>query len=399
MQSARILEIEERDNLVTELKEMGVTKPGVKIMVPRSEHYLIKLKAVPLKAALILKQEMLAEGGEAALPRDAAGLSLEETDIILMGTKETYKRVAKILKAQPFGLQDTGKLITETLENYTGELKPVSNSEYEFNFADRTYIMGILNVTPDSFSDGGEFNRLDIAVKRAKEMVDKGADIIDIGGESTRPGSDPLPLEEELERVLPVIERLSSEIDVPISIDTYKSKVGEAALEAGADIINDITGFKEEPELAKVAAEYGAPVVLMHIQGKPKNMQQNPSYEDLISEILDYLRKSIDIALEAGIAREKIIIDPGIGFGKTTEHNLEIMRRLGEFKSLGQPILLGTSRKSMIGNTLDLPVDERVEGTAATVALGIANGANIVRVHDVKEMARVAKMTDAMVRR
>uniref|UniRef100_UPI0030B96E3F dihydropteroate synthase n=1 Tax=unclassified Candidatus Frackibacter TaxID=2648818 RepID=UPI0030B96E3F len=259
--------------------------------------------------------------------------------------------------------------------------------------------MGILNVTPDSFSDGGQFDQLDIAVKHAKEMVANGADIIDIGGESTRPGSDPLPLEDELERVIPAIERLTDEIDVPISIDTYKSKVGRAALEAGAHIINDVTGFKAEPELAKVAAEYGAPVIVMHTQGMPKEMQKNPSYDDLISEILEYLQESINTALEAGLEKNKIIIDPGIGFGKTTDHNLEIMQRLGEFKSLGQPILLGTSRKSMIGNTLNLPVEERVEGTGATVSIGIANGADIVRVHDVKEMARVAKMTDAMVRR
>ncbi|ADL13288.1 dihydropteroate synthase [Acetohalobium arabaticum] len=399
MQQARVLEIKDEASFKEELEELGTDKSGINIMAPKSQYYLIKLKDIPLKAALILKQEMLSKGGEVALPREGAGLQVEETDLILMGTRSIYKKVEKVLRQQPFGLREIGELILETLDSYQSELGSISGSNYEFNFGKRTYIMGILNVTPDSFSDGGEYNDFDTAVERAQEMIDNGADIIDIGGESTRPGSDPLPLEEELERVIPVIEYLTPRIDVPISVDTYKSEVGRRALEAGADIINDITGFKEDPKLAEVAAEYDAPVILMHIQGRPKNMQQNPSYEDLISEILNYLQESIDVGLEAGIKREKIIVDPGIGFGKTTDHNLEIMQRLGEFKSLGQPILLGTSRKSMIGNTLDLPVDQRVEGTGATVSIGIANGADIVRVHDVKEMARVAKMTDAMVRR
>ncbi|KXS45985.1 MULTISPECIES: dihydropteroate synthase [unclassified Candidatus Frackibacter] len=399
MQLARVLEIKDQTKFEAELEELGTDKEGLGIMAPKSQYYTIKLKDVPLRAALILKQEMLAKDGEAALPRAAGSLKVEETDMILMGTKTTYKKVAKVLKLQPFGLKEIGNLIKKTLANYEDKLKSISGPGYQFDFGKKTYVMGILNVTPDSFSDGGQFDQLDIAVKHAKEMVANGADIIDIGGESTRPGSDPLPLEDELERVIPAIERLTDEIDVPISIDTYKSKVGRAALEAGAHIINDVTGFKAEPELAKVAAEYGAPVIVMHTQGMPKEMQKNPSYDDLISEILEYLQESINTALEAGLEKNKIIIDPGIGFGKTTDHNLEIMQRLGEFKSLGQPILLGTSRKSMIGNTLNLPVEERVEGTGATVSIGIANGADIVRVHDVKEMARVAKMTDAMVRR
>ncbi|MBM7622719.1 dihydropteroate synthase [Sporohalobacter salinus] len=399
MQQARVLEINNETSFKEELENLETDRPGINIMTPKSQYHLIKLKNIPLRAALILKQEMLSKGGEVALPKKAAGLKIEETDLILMGTRDIYKKVEKVLRQQPFGLKEIGELILETLASYREGLGSISGSGYNFDFGDKTYIMGILNVTPDSFSDGGEFNELDTAVKRAKEMIQNGADIIDIGGESTRPGSDPLSLEEELKRVVPVIEHLSSAIDVPISIDTYKSEVGRKALEAGADIINDITGFKEDPKLAEVAAEYDAPVIVMHIQGRPKNMQQNPNYENLISEIMNYLEESIDIAIEAGIDRGKVIIDPGIGFGKTTDHNLEIMHRLGEFKSLGQPILLGTSRKSMIGNTLDLPVEERVEGTGATVSIGIANGADIVRVHDVKEMARVAKMTDAMVRR
>ncbi|SJZ86677.1 dihydropteroate synthase [Selenihalanaerobacter shriftii] len=398
-QSARVLEINNQSKFELELEELGTDKAGVKIMAPKSQYRLLKLNNIPLRAALILKQEMLAKGGDAALPRAAGSLKVEETDMILMGTKKVYTKVIKVLRQQPFGLKETADLLIKTLAGYDEQLNSISGDGYEFEFGKRTYVMGILNVTPDSFSDGGSFNRLEKAVEHAKEMVANGVDIIDIGGESTRPGCDPVSLEDELERVIPVIERLSDEVDVPISIDTYKSEVGKVALEAGAHIINDITGFKEDPELAKVAADHDAPVIVMHIQGEPRNMQQNPTYEDLISEVLEYLQESIDIAIEAGVKRKKIIIDPGIGFGKTLDHNLEIMDRLAEFKSLGLPILLGTSRKSMIGNTLDLPVDERVEGTAATVSIGIANGADIIRVHDVKEMNRVAKMTDAMVRR
>ncbi|KKM11422.1 dihydropteroate synthase [Clostridiales bacterium PH28_bin88] len=258
--------------------------------------------------------------------------------------------------------------------------------------------MGILNVTPDSFSDGGIHYTLDRAVARAREMVEEGADIIDIGGESTRPSADPVPPDEEIGRVIPVLERLVNEVDVPISVDTYKSDLARMALERGATIINDISGLRADPRMAGVVADFGCPVVVMHIKGTPKNMQDNPTYVDVVGEIIEYLRGSIDLALQAGLPGEKIIVDPGIGFGKTTAHNLEIMRRLEEFRALEQPLLIGTSRKSFIGNILNLPVEERLYGTAATVAIAIANGADIVRVHDVRAMKQVAQMTDAMVR-
>ncbi|HBT46263.1 MAG TPA: dihydropteroate synthase [Peptococcaceae bacterium] len=258
--------------------------------------------------------------------------------------------------------------------------------------------MGILNVTPDSFSDGGLYFDLEKAVARAREMAAAGADIIDIGGESTRPGADPLPLEEELRRVIPVVDRLSRELSVPLSVDTYKAEVARAALEHGATIINDISGLRADPEMARVVARFGCPVVVMHIKGTPKNMQDNPTYEDVIGEVKDYLRRGVEMAVAAGLAREKVIVDPGIGFGKNLEHNLEILRRLEEFKDLGQPLLVGTSRKSFIGRILDLEPRERVWGTAATVALSIARGADIVRVHDVREMKQVVRVTDAIVR-
>lgn len=255
----------------------------------------------------------------------------------------------------------------------------------------RTLIMGILNVTPDSFSDGGRYNDLDRAVARAEEMVADGADIIDVGGESTRPGSAPVAPEEEVRRVLPAIEALSARIRVPISVDTYRASTARLALQAGAHIINDVWGLQKDPEMAAVAAEFGAPVVVMHNQREPK-------YTSLMDDIIAFLRRSIGLAISAGLPEEQVVVDPGIGFGKTAQHNLEILQRLGELKVLGRPILLGTSRKSTIGKVLDLPPDQRVEGTAATVAIGIAFGADIVRVHDVREMSRVARMADAIVR-
>ena len=256
-----------------------------------------------------------------------------------------------------------------------------------------TRIMGILNVTPDSFSDAGLFVDADKAVEHAKQMAEDGADIIDVGGESTRPGSHDISEEEELKRVKPVIERLLNEIKVPVSIDTYKPKVAEKCLELGASLVNDITGLRNK-EMIEVIAKYKVPVVIMHMKGAPKNMQQNPTYEDVVKEIKLFLSERISEARKAGI--NEIIIDPGIGFGKTTEHNLQILKRLSEFKELGCPILIGPSRKSFIGNITGLAVNERLEGTLASVAIAVMNGADIVRVHDVKECKMAIKIADAI---
>ena len=264
------------------------------------------------------------------------------------------------------------------------------------DFSKRTYMMGILNVTPDSFSDGGSFSQIDLALKHAQDMVADGADFIDIGGESTHPGAEPVNLDEELKRTIPIIEKLSRKTDVPISIDTYKEKVAKEALDAGAAIVNDISGLRMDEAMVSLIAERNVPVVIRHMQGLPRDMQENPTYRDVIKEISVFLKERAEFAVDQGVKKENIIIDPGIGFGKTAEHNLEIMARLSEFTHPGYPILLGTSRKSFIGKTLDLPVEERLQGTAATVAYGISNGANIIRVHDVKEMKHVARMIDAI---
>ncbi|GAB4418840.1 MAG: dihydropteroate synthase [Thermodesulfovibrionales bacterium] len=272
-------------------------------------------------------------------------------------------------------------------------------SKFCLDFSKKTHIMGVLNVTPDSFSDGGIYFNVDAAVEHGLRMVEDGADIIDVGGESTRPGSEPVEEDEEIRRTIPVIESLAKKVDVPISIDTYKSEVAKRALDAGASIVNDISGLRFDPEMPKVAAEYNVPVVIMHIKGTPRDMQKNPVYEALIPEIMDYLRISIRFAMKFGVREDMIIIDPGIGFGKTVEHNLHVLKNLHEFTLLGKPVAIGVSRKSFIGRILDnAPPLERLEGTAAAVAVSIMNGANIVRVHDVKEMVKVARVADAIKR-
>ncbi len=261
-------------------------------------------------------------------------------------------------------------------------------------FGCRTYIMGILNVTPDSFSDGGMFFDQTDAVLHAFQMVKDGADIIDVGGESTRPGAESVTLEEEIKRVVPVVQKLRQKTKIPLSVDTYKAKVASEALNAGANIVNDISGLRAEPEMADVVAGAGASVVIMHIKGTPKDMQINPSYDDLIGEVYDYLSRAVETARSKGI--KQIMVDPGIGFGKTADHNLELINRLSEFRRIGVPILIGVSRKSFIGKILDTPVEARLEGTAAAITASILHGADIVRVHDVREMRRVALVADAI---
>jgi len=268
----------------------------------------------------------------------------------------------------------------------------------KYNLSERTHIMGVLNVTPDSFSDGGKFLSIDKAVSQALKMVEEGADIIDIGGESTRPGSQPVTLKEETQRVIPVIETLVKKIQIPISVDTYKSQIALKAMEAGAELINDISGLRFDSEMVKLAAKYNVPVVIMHIKGTPQNMQESPYYENVLKEIKDYFEERVNFADSMGIQEQNLILDPGIGFGKRFEDNLAILKNLKEFKKLDRPILVGLSRKSFIGKILDLPVEERLEGSLGALACSIMQGANIARVHDVKESVRVAKVVDAILK-
>ncbi len=268
--------------------------------------------------------------------------------------------------------------------------------DYNLNLDSKTLIMGILNVTPDSFFDGGLHFRTDDAVRQGLRMATEGADIIDVGGESTRPFSDPMPLEEELRRVIPVIKALSQEINIPISIDTYKAEVARQALEAGAKMVNDVSAMRFDPAMGPLVAEAGVPIVLMHMKGTPKDMQANPTYNDLFEEIIGFLSKASEQAVKIGIKRNLIIIDPGIGFGKSFDNNLNIIKELNKFRTLGQPILVSTSNKSFIGHVLDLPVESRKTGTMATIAAAVINGANIIRAHNVKAARETVTIIDAI---
>jgi dihydropteroate synthase len=267
-----------------------------------------------------------------------------------------------------------------------------------FRLGERTFVVGVLNVTPDSFSDGGNYMEVDAAVSRGLEMVEEGADIIDIGGESSRPGAEPVPIEEERRRVLPVIERLARKVGVPISIDTYKSVVAREAIGLGASIVNDISGLRSSPDMADVIVETGVSVMIMHMKGEPRNMQSDPTYEDVVSEIRVFLDTQAKKAVARGVPKDRIVIDPGIGFGKTVEHNLEIIARIGELRDLGYPVLIGTSRKSFIGSILGTEVDERLEGTIASKVAAVMGGVDFVRVHDVKEVSRAMNLIDRIMR-
>ncbi|WP_273484942.1 dihydropteroate synthase [Desulforamulus ruminis] len=375
-----------------EIDAVGSDRLGTQLMAPKAVHRVIKLTGLNLKQANIVKQEMLAKGGDAAVSRGVVSSSVETTDVLLMGTVKQYRSFIGKLRMQPFGLAKLADRLTEVLHNLEVQEKYILDCRgKELEVGGRTLVMGILNATPDSFSDGGRYLDPAAALEQAHKMVEDGADLIDLGGISTRPGHQEVPLEEELRRVLPVLEKLVQEIAVPISIDTWRAPTAKEALEWGAHMINDQWALTGDPDLAGVVSHYRAPLVLMY------NGRQAIT-GDVMIETMKVLGQGIERAEEAGIPRKNLILDPGIGFNKSYQQNLEVLRRLRELAVLGCPVLLGTSRKSVIAKTLHLPVDERVEGTVATVALGIACGANIVRVHDVKETVRVARMSDAILR-
>lgn len=316
--------------------------------------------------------------------------------IRILNEGEFLDVLVEIEEEKIIGLDERIELFKEMKEcyyNYTSIPPAIKIGNKVFNF-ENSYIMAILNVTPDSFYDGGKYFDEEKAKKRIDQCISEGADIIDIGGESTRPGSIRISEDEEIRRVIPLIKYTSKNYDVPISIDTYKSKVAEEAIASGADMVNDISGLIADERMSEIVAKYDVPIVLMHIRGNPRIMQINVNYEDVVKDISRSLRTKIEYATLKGIKKEKIIIDPGIGFGKRVEDNLSIIKRLDEFKSIGRPILIGISRKSFIGKILDLPVEERLEGSLALLAIALLKGANIARVHDVKESKRVAKIID-----
>jgi len=370
-------------------------KPAVRIS--GSGTCAVTIEGLTADQASILRDLIRAlDGGISISLRDASG----GREALLTCTRERARQISEVLSSNPHVTPSLAKRIKTVVDNFLRADFLVDCGGKQLDLGLRTHIMGILNVTPDSFSDGGRHAGRDRALFHARAMAAAGADIIDIGGESTRPGAEPVTEAEELDRIIPIIEQLSEVLTIPISVDTYKASVADQALEAGASIVNDISGLRFSPDMATVVAAHGAAVVIMHIQGTPRNMQQDPRYDDVVDDVRAYLEEGIELAVRAGVDQEQVLVDPGIGFGKNLDHNLTLLRRLDELKALGRPIVLGTSRKKFIGTVLGIPEpDQRVEGTAATVALGIRNGARIVRVHDVARMTLVARMTDAMLRR
>ena len=395
--AARTLHITTPHDAERELLRVKVDPAGIALMKDKMQTRCVKLEDLLCRQANILKQEMLSLGGDAAVARGSVACSIERTDVILIGTGKQLAGLCSKLAAQPFNLPALAPVLRRLLDETTHPPAFWDTARQRLPLH-RPLIMGILNVTPDSFSDGSRYLDPQRAVDRALAMFDEGADIVDIGGESTRPGAAEVSAEEEQRRVVPVIAALSAATSRPVSIDTWKGSVAQTAMDAGAAIINDISGFTFDPAMAGVAAATGAGAVLMHTRGTPRTMQQDTAYGDLIGEVAASLQSMVESAVTAGVARERIAIDPGIGFAKDAAGNLEILRRLDEFAGFGLPLLVGTSRKSFIGRTLDRDTDDRLMGTAATVALAVERGARILRVHDVREMRDVADMAAAVIR-
>lgn len=396
----RLLEVEGAEDARRILGGLGTDPAGAAIMSRKMVCASVAVENVQARASHIIKQVMLSKGGDCATPRYVFLVDGKEpVSVILIGTERQLGEAAKSLAAQPFGCKALAGELKDLIAGSLGEdggTRTLRAGDHRLELGGRTLVMGIVNVTPDSFSDGGEFMSFEAAKLRALEMAAAGADIIDIGGESTKPGAEAIGIEEEERRTIPLIEAIAAEVRIPISIDTYKSEIAAKALDAGACIVNDVSALRLDERMAPLVAERGVPVILMHMQGMPRNMQENPTYDDVVADISRFLLERSQHAIDAGISPGQVLVDPGIGFGKTVEHNLEIIRRLPEFRSLGYPLVLGTSRKRFIGSVTGRVVTERIMGTAASVAISIARGVDVVRVHDVEEMLEVVKMADAI---
>ncbi|MDD5465256.1 MAG: dihydropteroate synthase [Candidatus Omnitrophica bacterium] len=396
----RIFRLASQNEAEKIMYDIGVDPYGIKIMLPKALSFAIRLNAINNVTANILKQEMLSLGADAAVARGSLTGKTKKTDVLLFGQLLQLKSLADKLKLQPFGLHKLGVELGENIENYTKDNFILTLRKHALNLSKKTHIMGIINLTPDSFSGDGLYRanskeHLNLALEKAQKMSADGADMIDLGGQSSRPGAKEISVKEELLRTVPAVKLLAKKITVPISIDTAKPEVAEAALEAGAQIINDISGLRKK-RMIKVAARYKAAVVIMHMLGLPVNMQKKIAYHCLIDDIASYLKNAVDSACSGGIKPDKIIIDPGLGFGKTKEDNLEIIKHLADFKVLGKPILIGPSRKSFIGKVLGADIEGRCAGSLAAAVIASSNGANIVRVHDVKETNQSLKIVGAI---
>ncbi len=396
----RIFSFNNQNEIKKIMHDIGVDPYGAKIMLSKALNFLIFIKNVNNIAANILKQEMLSLGGDAAIARGALTGKIKKTDILIIGSLGQFNSLKYKLKFQPFGLKNVSEKLGEGIKNYLGDNFILHLRKRSLNLSKKTHIMGIINLTPDSFSGDGLYRKgsdsfISLALKKAEQMAEDGADIIDLGGQSSRPGAKNISIKEELHRVVPAVKLLAKRINLPISIDTLKPEVAKAALDSGAQIVNDISGLRSR-QMIKMVAKYKAAVVIMHMLGKPVNMQKIISYQSLIEDIAVYLKNAICSAHSLGVKSDKIIIDPGIGFGKNPADNLQIIKRLADFKVLGKPVLIGLSRKSFIGNVLGNSLGSKLTGTLASCVIAAQNGANIVRVHDVREVSQSLKMVEAV---
>jgi dihydropteroate synthase len=392
----RLLSVRDRADFEQELARVGADPASWPIFAAKAEVLAIKLDGLSTATANILKQTAIACGADCAVNRAIVSGRVRKSDAVLFVTVRQLRALLDRLAGQPECVARLVPGLAELARRVLEPARAIKLGRRTLDLGRRTHVMGILNVTPDSFSDGGRYFEPAVALDHAVAMAGEGADFIDIGAESTRPGSRPVPAREQLARLLPVLRAVKKRVRVPVSIDTTSARVAEAALDEGADIVNDVTALNGDRRMAAIVARARVPCILMHMKGRPRTMQENPEYSDLMAEITGSLCSALARGEEAGIERSQMLVDPGIGFGKTVAHNLEILRRLRELQSLGAPVVVGPSRKRFIGAILDTGPDERLEGTIAACVLAAANGANVLRVHDVKPVKRALKLGDAV---
>lgn len=392
--TARLLASDSKTRAIRRMNEIGVSPGGLEYMTDKSVLHLIRVDNLGVQAANFLKQEMLSRGGDAIISFEALCLKGERTNCLLYGTEKQFRLLYPKLLRQAFGLKKLGQDLEDLFEILATRERKITIRGRMLTIGRTPWLVGILNVTPDSFYDGGRYTTLDKVLDRAREIEEDGADVIELGAQSAVPGT-PISVSEEKDRLLKALRKVRINTDLPISVDTYSAEVAKAALKAGADIINDITAL-EDPEMAKVMAKSGAHLVLMHIKGRPKVRQHRPKYVDVMAEVSEFLHERTVRAISAGVAEGKIIVDPGIGFGKDTSQNLTVIRRLSEVRSLGFPVMFSASHKSFIGDVLDLPVPDRLEGTLAANTLALMSGVDLFRVHEVKEHKRALSVAQAI---
>lgn len=390
--SPQVLALRDPSEIRSALSGIRVSPGGIDIMERKAVFRVVRITGIDVRAANILKQEMLSRGGEVATSREVYELGSAKADCLVMGTFAQFERLLPKLRAQPFGLRGLADSLQAALTNYD---RPAPMAPAGIDLREPPILMGVLNLTPDSFSDGGLHEDPDEAVKAGLDMAQEGAALVDVGGESTRPGAASVPAAEELRRVLPVVRALAAELPGRISVDTYKAAVAAEVLESGVSVINDVSALRMDPEMVAVVRDAQCAVVLMHMKGEPRTMQERPTYDDVVAEVYSFFLERLNWAVQQGLKEENLLIDPGIGFGKTMSHNLELLRHLSTFRSLGRPIVVGTSRKRFLGEILGVEdAQDRDAATAATSVIAACQGAHVLRVHQVginRDAVKVAR--------